>query len=80
MTRKQNILHGHGHGLPPVTAAAKASHHFLTVGVCTRLRRNHMRDRLAMPGNRHGLAALNIPQEFRQMRLGFGCLHGSHRP
>ena len=56
MACKENIVNGHGNGLPFVTAAAKAGHALLVVGALTRLRRDHMRYCFAMAGNRHGLA------------------------
>ena len=78
MTRKENVVDGHGNGLPFVTAAARAGHGLLVVGTFARARLNHMRCRFAMPGNRHGLAVLDRPEEFRQACLGFGRLYGTH--
>ena len=79
MACKENIVDGHVDGLPFVTAAAKAGHDLLVVGALTRLRWDHMRDRFAMAGNRHGLATLDRPEEFCQACLGFGSLYGAHR-
>ena len=59
MAGQENLVDGHGHGWPFVTAAAKAGHDLLVVGALTRSRWDHMRDRFAMPGNRHALATLS---------------------
>ena len=75
----QNIVDGHGDGSPFAAAAAKACHGPLVVGALTRRCRDHMCYRLAMPGNRHGLAALDRAEEFGQTCLGFGCLYDAHR-
>ena len=79
MACKENIVDGHGNGLPFVTASSKAGHDLLVVGAFTRSRRDHMRYRFAMPGNCHGLATLDRPEEFCQACLGFGSLYGAHR-
>ena len=79
MTGQENLVDGHGHGWPFVTAAAKAGHDLLVIGALTRSRWDHMRDRFAMPGNRHALATFDSPEEFRQVGLGFGRLYGAHR-
>ena len=79
MARLENVVDGHGNGSPFATTAAKARHGPLAVGVLARRSGNHVRYRLATPGNRHGLAVLNRPEELGQTRLGLGRLYGAHR-
>ncbi len=61
MACDENIVDGHGSGLPFVAASAEAGHDLLVVGVPNRSRWNHMRYRFAMTGNRDGLAMFDRP-------------------
>ena len=58
MTGTQDFFDGHGNGLPLVAAPAKAGHDLRLFGIYVRTRRDNMRNGAAMPGNRHGFAAL----------------------
>ena len=78
MACKENIVDGHGNGLPFVTTAAKAVDDLLVAGALSSSHRDHMRYRLAIAGNHHGFATLDRTEEFRQTRLGFGSLYGAH--
>ena len=74
----ENVIVGHGNRLPFLTVASETFYSLLVISALPRLRRDHMRYRLAMPGNRHGLTVLDCSEEFRQMRLGFSGFYGTH--
>ena len=78
MACDENIVDGHGSGLPFVTESAEAGHDLLVVGALTRLRWNQMRYRFAMTGNRNGLATFDRPEELCEACLRFGYSYRAH--
>ena len=78
MAHSENLVDGDVNGLPFVATAAKTRHRLFASGLFLSRSRNEARDRLPVPGNRHGLTVLYGPEDFRQASLGFGCLYGTH--
>ena len=78
MARGEYLIRREGNGPPSGAALPEALHSPFAVGAVLSAGGNQVRNRLPVPGYGNGLPVLDRPEEFGQVRLGFGSLNFTH--
>ena len=78
MARGQDLLTGHPGGRPASPSFQETIHCPLPIRSSLGVGGDDVRDGLAMACDGYGLAVFDIPEEFSEVRSGFGSLNLSH--